>query len=809
MSALKDLINQIESTELRGRVQKEVDRLLRQKKFGIVFEDHLPESVQLPEAPIRRGSRVALRTASPSDAMIVASIDGDCATCFHLMKKEEVKVDLADLVAVAQFGEPIYPYLKVIDKVKNAPDADVWHALIEADNYHALQLLAYLFPRKVTCIYIDPPYNTGARDWKYNNDYVDSADQYRHSKWLSMMKRRLELAKLLLDPNESVLIVTIDEKEYLHLGCLLEEMFPNARMQMVTSIISAKGVVRNGQFSRIEEYIFIIDFGNAKVIPNEYNMLDSSIKKEADRGLEWLGFRRRAPQAKRHTRPNQFYPIFVNTKTGLINSIGDVIAHEIDRHTIVAPSDCIALWPLSKDGDERLWSLIPEQARINWNKGYLRVNWNKKNQTGTVYYLAEGTINDIETGVAKTIGFNDDGSINAVYNEVGQTPPKRVWNVETHNAETYGSNILTSIIGNRFSFPKSLYAVHDVIRFYIDDKPDAIIVDFFAGSGTTLHAVNLLNAEDGGHRHCIMVTNNEVSEDEAKALTAQGYKPGDEEWERLGIARYVTWPRTRCSILGVDVNGKSIEGNYMLTGYEEKEISRSVKQIAIDTQSIFADKKFKKQMVSLFNGEIPQSAVTDDTLYLVGDDWDYAVLFDTDAADDFMDELSENQSASQIFIFTADGKTFRTIKTRIADDVPPLVKKEPRTRPMSEGFAANAIYFKLGFLDKNAVALGRQFRELLPLLWMKCGAHGECPVLDDDDIPNVMVLPENRFAILNQESAFMQLEQTLTESTAVETVFIVTDSEPAFRRMQAMLPQVHCIQLYRDYLDNFRINFAK
>ena len=103
-------------------------------------------------------------------------------------------------------------------------------------------------------------------------------------------------------------------------------------------------------------------------------------------------------------------------------------------------------------------------------------------------------------------------------------------------------------IDRRFSFPKSVYAVQDTIRFFVANKPNALIVDFFAGSGTTLHAVNLLNAEDGGHRRCIMVTNNEVSADEAKALTEQGYHPGDEEWEKLGIAHYVTWPRTVCSI---------------------------------------------------------------------------------------------------------------------------------------------------------------------------------------------------------------------------------------------------------------------
>ena len=120
-------------------------------------------------------------------------------------------------MTIAEFGEAVYPYLKPIDKISNAPDKKLWHTLIEADNYHALQLLEYLYAGQVDCIYIDPPYNSGAKDWKYNNDYVDSNDAYRHSKWLSMMEKRLKLAKKLLNPNDSVLICTIDEKEYLHL----------------------------------------------------------------------------------------------------------------------------------------------------------------------------------------------------------------------------------------------------------------------------------------------------------------------------------------------------------------------------------------------------------------------------------------------------------------------------------------------------------------------------------------------------------------------------------------------------------------
>ena len=578
--------------------------------------------------------------------------------------------------------------------VCNAPDSDLRHTLIEADNYHALQLLEYLYAGKVDCIYIDPPYNTGARDWKYNNDYVDGTDAYRHSKWLSFMEKRLRMAKKLLNPKDSVLIVTIDEKEYLHLGCLLEEIFTEARIQMITTVISAKGVVRTGQFSRVEEYIYILELGNSSVQPGIYNMLDDEIKKEPDRSIEWLGFRRRAPQAKRNSRPNQFYPVFVSNSDGRIISIGDVVKHGVDRNSIPVPEGCTALWPLSKDGDERLWSLVPEQARINFEKGYLRVNnWNSEKRTGTVYYLPSGTIDDIENGKAEIVGYNADGSVEAKYHSEGTTPPKRVWNMKTHNAETYGTNILNAIIGKRFDYPKSLYAVHDSLRFYVERKKDALIIDFFSGSGTTLHAVNLLNAEDGGHRRCIMVTNNEVSEAEAKVLMKQGIKPSDEEWEKLGIARYVTWPRTVCSIEGHDVNGNPLKGNYL---------------------------------------------------------------------------------GSNI--------------------------------PMADGFKTNAAYFKLGFLDKASIRIGRQFREMLPILWMKAGCFGPCPVLVDQKVPEYMVLPENRMAILNDNSCFKRFAEEVGNASEIETVYLVTDSDADYRSMSKGLNVKQTYQLYRDYLDNFRIN---
>ena len=698
MAAINDLISQIQDETLRNRIQEEVSKMAKQKKFGLVFEEHMPESTPLYDMPIKRGCNVMRRDSKDDKSIyVVLKVEGDTAVCVKPEQKDEaVTFELKDIVRVAEFGESIYPYLKPLDSVCNAPDSDLWHALIEADNYHALQLLEYLYAGKVDCIYIDPPYNTGAKDWKYNNDYVDGNDAYRHSKWLSFMQRRLQLAKKLLNPADSVLIVTIDEKEYLHLGCLLEEMFPEARMQMITTVISAKGVVRTGQLSRVEEYIFILEWGGSCVCSSIYNMLDDEVKKESDRSIEWLGFRRRAPQAKRNSRPNQFYPIYVNNVDGKIASIGDVVQHGIDRNSIFVPDGCTALWPLSKDGDERLWSLVPEQARLNFEKGYLKVNnWNSANKSGTVYYLPSGTIKDIENGKATIVGYNTDGSVEAKYHSEGTTPPKRVWNMKTHNAETYGTNILNAIIGKRFDYPKSLYAVHDVIRFFVANKPNAIIVDFFSGSGTTLHAVNLLNAEDGGHRRCIMVTNNEVSADEAKMLKDKGYQPGDAEWEKLGIAHYVTWPRTVCSIKGQDVNGNPLKGDYL--GSE-----------------------------------------------------------------------------------------------------PPM--------HMADGFKANAAFFKLGFLDPTAVSLGMCISEMLPTLWLKTGAKGKCPELTGEQVPDMLILPENQFAVLINENTFADFAEKLADHPEIQTVFLATDYEVNYQSMVKNLNVENAYQLYRDYLDHFRVN---
>lgn len=435
-----------------------------------------------------------------------------------------------------------------------------WNFIIEGDNLQALYLLEKTHRGKVDCIYIDPPYNTGARDWKYNNDYVDGNDVYRHSKWLSMMKNRLIIAKHLLNPDNSVLICTIDEKEYLRLGCLLEELFPTATIQMVSSVINHAGTSRTNEFSRINEYIFFVMIGSIAIEPLNVNN---------DRGEKvlWDSLRRHNPNNIRDAQhPNQFYPIYVDDKTKTIKKIGTPLAFGVDISTVDGIEGCSTVWPIRENGVEMMWGVTNVELQRRLDGGYVRVGTHSPQnpQKYSIQFLSKGTIVDIEKGVATISGRKEDGSVIAFYPGGKKMMPTNQWDISTHDGRDYGTKLLKNIFNDlRFTFPKSLYAVRDTIKFFVAKKPNATIIDFFAGSGTTMHAVNLLNAEDGGNRRCIIVTNNEVSLEEAKKLEEKGYKKGDYEWESLGIAKHVTWPRMVCSIEGRDINGKALKGEYI------------------------------------------------------------------------------------------------------------------------------------------------------------------------------------------------------------------------------------------------------
>lgn len=807
MAAIDDLIAQVSDPTLRTRLRAETKKLKDNKPFGLVFEEHLPECTLLYDVPVKKDALVA-RNGDANDLWTVQSMEGETALCQKYRGKEQETIPVRELTTATEFGTPIFPYLEPLDEVENAPESDLWHTVIEADNYHALQLLEYAYAGKVDCIYIDPPYNTGAKDWKYNNDYVDSSDKYRHSKWLSFMKRRLLLAKKLLNAEDSVLIVTIDEREYLHLGMLLEEIFPDARMQMISDVVNPRGATRDGQFSRSDEYIFFLEFGR--------NSVFYPTSGDAEKIVEWYRLRRTDYESRRGTvkgGTQQFYPIYVDDKTMKVVEIGDPIPPEKDRHSVAQIEGATAVFPIKNDGTEMNWGVTPDTFKKLYDIGFIRVRKNDdgKPQPYLLHYISYKQIDAIKEGRAKINGYNEDGTAIVTERAGHIIRPNTTWNIGTHNAGTYGSEVIAKIIGDkRFNFPKSIFSVADALRYYLSGKKNALVVDFFAGSGTTLNAINLLNIEDNGERRCILVTNNEVSESESKRLKKAGYRPGDGEWEKLGIAKYVTWPRTKCSILGQDIHGNPLNGKkdvYFTSQTIEVEKSRNFYPIGFMDASKIRDRKAQEQLLFVLRNKqgkkpIPKKLAIGDG-FIVSDDYAASILFDDKMADDWLEALEDQDQIVDFYIVTQEAKTFQRIKKQINGLLGPIKENEMVKRQMADGFPANANFFHLGFLDKNAVSRGTQLEKLLPVLWLKAGAIGKCPVELTGD--KFLLFPQNKFAVL-VDVRFSRDFQQAVGGEDYRTVYIVTDYEPEFRAIRQELGIPQAFQLYKDYLTNFAIN---
>ena len=335
----------------------------------------------------------------------------------------------------------------------------------------------------------------------------------------------------------------------------------------------------------------------------------------------------------------------------------------VDRRSVIAPDGTLAVWPVKPDGTEMLWGLTPRVLRQNWRNGFVRVS-----KKGTVQYLQTGTIADIADGTILVTGRAKDGSVLGSKPVDDDTPtPKRVWNVPSHNAETGGTRVLSKLIpGRRFPYPKSLYAVEDVLRFFLADRPEAVVLDFFAGSGTTAHAVMRLNRQDNGRRQCISITNNEVSPDEEDELRQHGLRAGDPEWERRGICEYITKPRLEGAITGLAPDGEPIAGNYEYT--EEFPFADGfLENVEFFTMTYEAPRPTAHNRA--FAAIAPllwlRAGARGCRIERTRRDFDvagtYAVLFDLDTSRGFLDAVAGAESVRIAFIVTDDDRGFQMV----------------------------------------------------------------------------------------------------------------------------------------------------
>ena len=806
---IQELLNGITDERLKTRLSNAIGELRKTKKFGLVFEEHLPELLPIYSAPIRSQIRVARKDGCITDTYIVQRISKGVATVKPEQGDGEPQsMPLVDLVVIKRFGEAIFPALRRVESVLHGGDAP-HHTLIEADNYHALQLLEWLYAGTVDCIYIDPPYNTGARDWKYNNDYVDKSDSWKHSKWLSFMKKRFRLARRLLKPGTGVLIVTIDEHEVSHLGLLLEAELPDYYRQMVTIVNNPKGVTQ-GRFSRVEEYAFFCFPNGARVFGGDDDLLSLSQQK-GSRKPRWKGLLRSGTNARRADRKNMFFPVLVDVDKVAVVDAGDPLPFEQQPKFGKLRNGLVPVWPVRSDLSLGNWGVGHTTLRTLIKKGYVALGqFDKERNTFGISYLSKRPQKQIETG--ELVIVNHDKIRNVVqveYRESTERQTKSVWHRTVHDAGAYGSDLLRQIIGEgrKFPFPKSLYAVRDAVACIVRNNKNALILDFFAGSGTTLHATQVLNAEDGGQRRCIIVTNNAVSEEDDVRLRTTGHSPGDKVWESNGICQSVTFPRCKFVINGKRDDGTQLAGEYLTGRFEEQEVRRAIRPLDFATVDTLSSKKAREALAVAV--DFTKSKVTGEESFLLDEGEKVAVLLEQTELTEFIEEGEEwAESIETVYLPFPSGRAFNQAKAMIAESWPPLTKTVEIRRPIKEGLVSNLDYFRLDFMDRSHVETGGKLADLLPALWMMAGCRGKVPTCTGKED---MLFPRDcSFTVLVQEYAFKSFLDELEKRPNIDWVFLITNDQDGFSRMAQRLPE-HIptnqrVHLWRNYLDNFLIN---
>jgi adenine-specific DNA-methyltransferase len=321
--------------------------------------------------------------------------------------------------------------------------------------------------------------------------------------------------------------------------------------------------------------------------------------------------------------------------------------------------------------------------------GFLKVGRPKGERT-PVYYHATGERKKITSGIYEVTGRAEDGSVITKDLESVErvSVPGTQWRIGSHDSTQYGSRLLRAFLpGRKFPFPKSLFAVEDALRFFVGDKPEALILDFFAGSGTTAHAVIRLNKQDGGRRRSIMVTNNEVSAEEAAELREQGLSPGDPEWEKLGICEHITKPRIRAAITGETPEGEPIKGEYKFG--DEFPIAEGFAENAEFFDLTYEDPERVRYglgfgaispLLWMRAGATGPRVEDCEQPFAFADT--YAILFDLDHAAAFVAAVREEHSPRIVYIVSDDEARFQII----AAQLPPRLEAVRLYAPYLEGF---------------------------------------------------------------------------------------------------------------------------
>ncbi|MET0931580.1 MAG: site-specific DNA-methyltransferase [Aeromicrobium sp.] len=530
-TALGRAIAKVTDPELRKVLTREVALLKDSRSFGLVFDRHLPETARLPKHAVRAGLTVVRRDDAADVARIVTALDGSTA---GLDDGTSVRVD--ELVVFRDFGDVVHPGLRSVERVERAEADAPWHTVINGENLHVLQLLRQTHGGKVDLIYIDPPYNTGNEGWIYNDKYVDANDRTRSSKWLSFMERRLTIAKSLLKQT-GIIIVAIGDEEHHRLRMLMDQVF--GASNFISNVVWQGGRKNDSRYvSNGADYMLVYarDVGY---------LTDRNVRwREGKPGLEIaLDNAKRIWQeaSGNHSIATKRWRSWMREfkAQGLASD-------SVTRFTTLDPSGR----PIRTDGSiaspnprpNLMYDLVhpvtgrPVHPPVNgWR--YSRQEMDRRIDEGLIVFGPDETripsgktfLDEMDSQVAESVFVRDRN-------------PSGNW--------------LKRVLGaKRFPNPKD----HEVLMRWIRlaAPRDAVVLDFFGGSGTTTEAVIRLNAEDGGTRQSILVTNNEIGSKQAKELRKRDVRPGDPEWEALGVFEYVTRPRILTVVTGERPDGST------------------------------------------------------------------------------------------------------------------------------------------------------------------------------------------------------------------------------------------------------------
>ena len=501
-----------------------------------------------------------------------------------------------------------FPVLKEVKSksIQNDPVKPT-HILIEGDNYHALSVLNYTHQNAIDVIYIDPPFNTGNKSWKYNNAFVDSEDSFRHSKWITMMDKRLRLAKNLLN-EKGVIVVAIDDYECHTLRLLMDEIFnENNRLGIITLVNKAEGRTDDKFIATAHEYMVVYakNSEHAKInglpLPEE-KILEKYPLKDDISLYRYKPLRRGGSNSRRVDRPNLFYPVYFRKSDGEI--------------ALLKFNKSIEILPIDSFGVERVWQ---------WGKS----TFNERMKTEILIKESKNTPSGLD--IHRKVRLNNT------------TKVKSFWYSPKYNAAAHGTKLLEDILGkNRaFEYPKSLYAVLDTLIATTSDN--SIVLDFFAGSGTTAHAVLELNKIDDGKRQVILNTNNEND-----------------------ICKNVCYPRVKNVINGYkNKKGRKIEGfgenlKYFKTSFVPAKLTDSNKE-KLTKQSV--------EMLCLKENTFESVLDLDNIKIFKNNDHYTGILFDEEEIQNFKEQIKDFDLPVSVYVFSLGDDNFAEEFSDIKDKV--------------------------------------------------------------------------------------------------------------------------------------------